>query len=119
MTEFSSVDEFENDLRKPRKKYRHIDEDLGRFCKVLSAELPNHLNGTYQISIWDHNVECPIYKVKHFRSTDLKGKGSRSGFRIIYAYGGGNDKVTLIEIYHKNKKPKEDQDRILKYFAKK
>ncbi|MBK5191559.1 MAG: hypothetical protein JJE19_08725, partial [Methanosarcinales archaeon] len=36
MTEFSSVDEFKNDLRKLRKKYGHIDEDLGRFCKVLS-----------------------------------------------------------------------------------
>lgn len=119
MSKCFQVVEFENDIRKLKRKYRHIYEDVERFCKVLAVELPKSLNGTYQITSCDHNVGCHIYKVKHFRSTDLMGKGSRSGFRIIYAYKEGNDKVTLLEIYHKNKKQNEDRARILKYCPKK
>jgi mRNA-degrading endonuclease RelE of RelBE toxin-antitoxin system len=83
----------------------------------LEATLPNHLNGTFQISDLGQDVKVPVYKVKHFRCKALKGKGVKSGIRVIYAYEEYKDMVTLIEIYHKNKKENEDRDRILKYFT--
>jgi len=80
-------------------------------------ELPNHLPGTFRISGLGEEVKVPIYKLKHFRCKSLKGKGSRSGIRVIYAYQQDKDKVTLIEVYHKNKQENENRERILKYFA--
>lgn len=118
MTEFLQVDEFQKDLKKLNKKFKSLNDDLkNNFCDVLEAELPNHLPGTIQISGLGEDVKVPIYKVKHFRCKSLKGKGSRSGIRVIYAYEWDEDKVTLIEIYYKNKKQNHDKKRILKYFT--
>ena len=49
----------------------------------------------------------PIYKVRHFRCKALKGKGSRSGIRVIYAYEQDKALVTLIEVYHTMKVNRE------------
>lgn len=83
MIDVQTLPEFDNDIKKLRKKYRHIEEDFDIFLKALRVELPNHLQGTIRISGLGYKVTTPIYKVLHFRSRDLKGKGSRSGFRII------------------------------------
>ncbi len=106
-------------LKKLNKKYKSLNNDLkNNFCEVLDLELPHHLPGTFQISGLGEEVKVPIYKLKHFRCKSLKGKGSRSGIRVIYAYDNDEDKVTLIEIYYKiNEKQNHDKKRILKYFS--
>ncbi len=116
MTEFLQVDEFKKDLKKLNKKYKSLNNDLkSNFCEVLDSELPNHLPGAFRISGLGEEVKVPIYKLKHFRCKSLKGKGSRSGIRVIYAYEQDKDKVTLIEMYHKSKQENENRERILKY----
>ena len=116
MTEFLQVDEFKKDLKKLNKKYKSLNNDLkSNFCEVLDLELPNHLPGTFRIFGLGEEVKVPIYKLKHFRCKSLKGKGSRSGIRVIYAYDNDEDKVTLIEIYHKSNQENENRERILKY----
>ncbi|MEA1957758.1 MAG: hypothetical protein U9N01_05325 [Euryarchaeota archaeon] len=118
MTEFLQVDEFKKELKKLNKKYKSLNNDLkSNFCEVLDLELPNHLPGTFRISGLGEEVKVPIYKLKHFRCKSLKGKGSRSGIQVIYAYDNDEDKVTLIEIYYKSKQENENRERILKYFA--
>ena len=115
MTDFEEIPEFSRDLKKMHKKFRSIYDDLEAFEKALVSELPNHLSGTVQISDLGRDVKDPIYKVRHFRCKALKGKGSRSGIRVIYAYQQDKDKVTLIEMYHKSKQENENRERILKY----
>jgi mRNA-degrading endonuclease RelE of RelBE toxin-antitoxin system len=100
------------------KKYRHLKQDLETAKKVLRC-LPENRNLAVRIPDLGREVKVPIYKLKKFRSRDFKGRGARSGFRIIYAYERAENRVTLIEIYHKNKKDNEDRDRILKYFRSK
>ena len=119
MTEFLQVDEFKKDLKKLNKKHKSLNNDLkSNFCEVLDSVLPNHLPGTPRISGLGEKVKVPIYKLKHFRCKSLRGKGSRSGIRVIYAYENDEDKVTLIEIYYKiNEKQNHDEKRILKYFS--
>jgi mRNA-degrading endonuclease RelE of RelBE toxin-antitoxin system len=118
MTEFLQVDEFAKDLKKLRKKFRNIDKDLEVFIKALKSEFPYQLPGTVQISGLGEEISIPIFKVRHFRSRDLKG-GSRSGIRLIYAYNSKENEITLIEIYFKGDKENEDQDRIKRYFTSK
>jgi mRNA-degrading endonuclease RelE of RelBE toxin-antitoxin system len=118
MTEFLQVDEFAKDLKKLRKKFRNIDKDLEVFIKALKSELPNQLSGTVQIPGLGEEISIPIFKVRHFRSRDLRG-GSRSGIRIIYAYNSKENEITLIELYFKGDKENEDQERIKRYFSSK
>lgn len=115
MTDFYHVDEFEEDLRNLTKKYKHLDDDLENFKRVFVAKLPYTLYGSVRITYAGNEVKIPVYKARHFRSRDLKGKGVRSGFRVIYTYNEESDTLTLIEIYFKANKTNPDFDRIKKY----
>ena len=114
--EFEAVPEFPKEFKKLSKKYRSLNEDFEKFQKVLTKTLPEHMSGTFEISGLGANVKIPIYKVKHFRSIDFRGKGSRSGFRIIYAHVQDSQKIIFVEIYHKSNKTNHDEGRIKKYF---
>ncbi len=64
-------------------------------------------------------IEYPnIFKVRKFACRSMKGSGSRTGLRLIYAYFEKEDKIELIEIYYKGDKKIENTKRILKYYKK-
>ena len=56
------------------------------------------------------------YYNKKIASKSFKGKGVNSGFRIVYAHFENEDKIVLIEVYHKSDKEIEDKKRILDNF---
>jgi mRNA-degrading endonuclease RelE of RelBE toxin-antitoxin system len=113
-----AVPEFKKELKALSKKYKHLEADFKNFQRVLEKTPINFIPGNPRISDLGINVKTPIYKLKKFRSLDCKGKGSRSGFRIIYAHiiEEDDDKIIFIEIYHKNNQSNHDKDRILRYF---
>lgn len=117
MIQFKKVPEFAKDVEKLCRKYNHFEEDFELFKKALIASLPNHLRGTVRIAGLGHTVKTPIHKVRKFYSHDFKGRGAKSGFRIIYAHIQEDDCIFLIEAYHKNKQGNESRDRIYKYFG--
>ena len=57
-----------------------------------------------------------IYKARKFACKALKGRGARSGIRIIYAYVAQKDEIYFIEIYSKTDKENEDRERIKEKF---
>jgi hypothetical protein len=64
-------------------------------------------------------IENPcVYKAKKFACRALKGKGAKSGIRIIYAYFETEDRIELVEIYYKGDKENEDLSRILKHYKR-
>jgi len=113
---FEAVPEFRKELSHAIKKYRHLENDFERFKKALEINQPQEMRGTFRINSLGINVKIPIYKVKHFRSLDFKGKGSKSGFRVIYAHMNEEHKIIFIEFYHKNNTTNHDVKRIKKYF---
>ena len=117
MTDFDELPEFSKELRKLSRKYRSLPSDIKLFKKVLKATLPNYPPGTVRISGLGEEVQIPVYKVKNFRCASLKGKGSRSGIRVIYAFIEDDCRVVFIEIYRKNQKPNENRERIYRYFT--
>ena len=56
-----------------------------------------------------------ICKIKKFACKALKGRGSKSGIRVIYVFHCESCKVDFIEIYFKGEKENEDKDRIKEY----
>lgn len=122
MTKFEEISyrpEFKSDMRKLRKKYRTLEDDLETL--IETALYAYHKCGTsysWIVQLSGLGFTNPeIYKVLHFTCKALKGKGARSGIRVIYAYYAEEDRIELVEIYHKNQKDNEDRARISKIYG--
>ena len=110
---------FSRDLKQLLKKYRSLEEDLDVFVKAQlyayhKLQVDNH--GIFPI---DHlGIESPkVYKAKKFACKALRGKGARSGIRVIYTYLPEFDEIHLLEIYSKNDQENEDRDRIKRFLS--
>jgi hypothetical protein len=117
--EIRSLREFQKNLKKLRR-FRTLKEDLDIFIEKqlrLYHKLKIDNKGIVQIS--NLNIDYPkIYKARKFACRSLKGKGSASGIRVIYAYFEEKDCVEFIEIYYKGDKENEERERILRHYYK-
>jgi len=114
----TKLPEFEKDFKKLVKRFRTLDSDLENFIKV-QLQMFHKLNKDNQgiVEISGLGIKYPkIYKARKFACRSLKGTGSKSGIRIIYAYYEKEDKIEFIEIYFKGDKENEDRDRIKKLY---
>lgn len=98
-------DRFEKQIKKLIKKYRSLEEDLEIVQKYAIEAF--HIGGINNESVllvpkFDKKT-IQIYKVKKFACKALKGKGVKSGIRVIYAFYPDQLKVEFLEIYFKEK----------------
>lgn len=109
--------EFQKDFKRLLKKYRSLRDDL-ELVKIAAIEL-FHIHKLNNLSIFPVQGFCTeeiqICKIKKFACRSLKGRGSKSGIRIIYAFHYLNFKIDFIEIYFKGEKENEDKERIKEY----
>ena len=114
---YNAIDLFQKDLKRLLKKYRTLEDDL-ETAKRDAIEL-YHLKRIDNQSIFPIQSFCTkkiqICKIKKFACKALKGRGSKSGIRIIYAFHYQSCKVDFIEIYFKGEKENEDRERIRGY----
>ena len=114
---YFETDAFKKDLKKLKKRFRTLAEDL-ETVKKAAIEL-HHVHNLDNSSVFPipgvGTEQIQIYKVKKFACRTMKGKGARSGIRMIYAYHRELSKVVLIEIYYKGDKEDEDRERIREY----
>jgi len=111
--------DFMKDFKKLKKNYPTLKQDLKVFINnqlKLSHKLNIENSGIVRISGLSIS-EPKIYKARKFACKSLKGRGSYSGIRIIYAYFEDDDRIELVEIYFKGDKENEDRQRILKYYS--
>ena len=111
---FKDIPEFKKDIKYLLKKYRTLNEDLDVVMKDLNDE-PD-ASPPFSFRIENIRTETCIIKIKKIACKTLKGRGVNSGLRLIYALYKEENKITFIEIYHKNDKENEDRERILKHF---
>ena len=115
--EYRCHDRFEKQLKKIIKKYRSLEEDL-EIAKKFAIEA-FHLNKINNEAVWlipklDRKT-VQIYKLNKFSCKALKGKGNRSGIRIIYAFYPEKFEVEFLEIYFKER---DDSDMDYEFVAK-
>lgn len=114
---YNATDLFQKDLKKLLKKFRTLEEDL-ETAKRNAIEL-YHLKHVNNQSVFPIQGFCTetiqICKIKKFACKALKGRGSKSGIRIIYAFHCQSCKVEFIEIYFKGEQKNENRERIKKY----
>ncbi len=107
---FGELSEFKKDLKCLLKKYRTLNDDLEvvkRVLEIIPDERP-----PFSFRVENLGLETCIIKVRKIACKALKGKGVNSGLRLIYAYFPGEQKITFVELYHKNDKENEDRLRI-------
>lgn len=114
---YKNTSGFEKDLKNLLKKYRTLKSDI-EIAKKNAIEL-------YHIEKIDNDSvepipsfcseEIKICKLKKFACKALKGRGVKSGIRIIYAFYALTNSVEFIEIYFKGESENEDRRRIKDY----
>lgn len=114
---YNSTDSFDKDLKRLAKKFPSLLEDLG-LAKKTAIELfhikkinnqavfpiPNFCSETFQV--------C---KIKKFACRSLKGRGVKSGIRVVYFFDIQKLKVVFLEMYFKSDQENEDRERIREY----
>ena len=114
---YEASGEFEKDLAKLQKRFSTLPEDLEIAKKAAIQTYHLHQQdsgGIFRVPGF-HSEEIEIYKLKKFACRALKGKGAKSGIRIIYAFLRDPPKVVLIEMYFKEDKVTENRRRIRKF----
>jgi hypothetical protein len=111
---FYELAEFKKDLKNLLKKYRTLNDDLEVVKRVL-AVTPDE-RPPFSFPMDNLGLETCIIKVKKIACKALKGRGVNSGLRLIYAHFPDEQKITFIELYHKNEKENEDKIRIMENF---
>jgi hypothetical protein len=124
MNKFRTVHEheqFKKDLKKLQKKYRTLKEDLATSIKAqLFLFHKQKIDNKGIVRVPGLGIDSPpIYKARKFACRALKGTGSRSGIRVVYAYFEEKDRIELIEIYYKGDKDSEDRQRIKDLYSEK
>lgn len=118
-SEITRLPEFEKDLKKLKKRFPTLDDDLKVFLSVqlpLYHKLKKDNQGIVPIS--GLSIDQPkVYKARKFACKALKGRGANTGLRVIYAHFEAEDRVELVEIYFKGDKGNEDKERILKKYS--
>ena len=118
MIEFETIPEFNKEYERFCKKYHNFSSDFERFKLALRTS-PTKLGGVVHVSKLGNSVSIPIFKAKHFRCSCMKGKGSRSGVRVIYGYIESEGKIIFTHVYYKKNDDTDfNPDRLVKYFPK-
>jgi mRNA-degrading endonuclease RelE of RelBE toxin-antitoxin system len=112
--EIVELHEFNKDFKRLFKRYKSIDKDLEDVKKILML-FPDE-SPPFSFRINGLGIDTCIIKVKKITSNNFKGRGSNSGFRLVYAWFPEKRSITLIELYHKGEKALENRDRILRNF---
>jgi len=115
--DYCETDSFTKDFRKLLKRFRTPKSDL-QTAKRDAIEL-YHLKNIDNQSVFRiqgvGTEAVQIYKLKKFACKALKGRGSKSGLRVIYAFYREILKVEFIEMYFKGDQEIEDKERIREY----
>lgn len=107
---FNYLDEFLKDVKKLKKKIPSLKGDLENFEKFIPAvDFDN--NNRFITLKNDTQKGARVVKTR-LMVRSLKGS---SQTRLVFSFCIREDSIDFIEIYMKNKKPREDSERITDY----
>jgi len=111
---FEELPEYQRDLKQLLKKYRTLKQDVEDLKKTLEVE-PD-AEPPFSCRIEGLGIKTCMIKVKKIACRVLKGREVNSGLRLIYAWFETEERIVLIELYHKGEKANEDRGILKKYF---
>jgi len=115
---YDETKEFVRDLKKLLKKFPTLRDDLEVnkqyrielfHCKEIDS------GSIFKIQGVGNSDELKFFKVKKFQCRSLKGRGAKSGIRVVYAYFPNEQKIVFLEIYFKANQENENRQRIIDF----
>lgn len=112
MTTYSFFGSAERDFDRLQKKYRTLPVDLERFCKftLKLEEEKGFPSSNKNFALLKATESFSLYKAR-IPCSSLRG----NKLRIVYARHKQSIVFIVIELYPKNEKNREDQERIAAY----
>ena len=118
MINYDETKRFTRDFKKLLKKFPSLRDDL-KITKKYRIELFHckkiDSGSIFQIEGVSNCNELQFYKIKKFQCKSLKGRGAKSGIRIIYAFFPAKQKIVFLEMYFKAKQENEDRQRVMDF----
>jgi mRNA-degrading endonuclease RelE of RelBE toxin-antitoxin system len=118
MMNYNETEEFKRDFKKLLKKFSSLAEDF-EVNKQYRIELFHckevNSGSIFEIQGAGNTDELKFFKVKKFQCKSLKGRGAKSGIRVIYAYLPIDQKIVFLEIYFKTDQENEKKERIMDF----
>ena len=124
--DYGETPEFQKDFKRLLKKFRSLECDF-ELAKIAVIEL-FHIGIPNPQGVFEKKdiraifpvegfctEEIQICKIKKFACKALKGKGARSGVRVIYAFHTKILKIVFMEIYYKGNQENDNKKRIEMY----
>ena len=115
---YKKTEEFLRDFKKLLKNFPSLDDDL-EINKKYRIELFHTKNidsrSIFKIQGIGNISELQFFKVKKFQCKSLKGRGAKSGIRVIYAYFLSKQEIVFLEIYFKANQENENKQRIVDF----
>lgn len=100
-----------------KKSFPSLPEDFAIVKKAV-IEL-RHIKQINNLSTFEIpgflSPESSCWKIKKFACKSLKGRGVKSGLRVIYRWHESVSKVFLVEIYFKGDQENENRELLKKY----
>jgi len=121
MMNYDETEEFRRDFKKLLKKFPSLAEDLEVnkqyrielfHCKEIDSR------SIFEIQGVGNTAELKFFKVKKFQCKNLKGRGAKSGIRVIYAYFPTEQRIVFLEVYFKANQENENRQRIIDFINK-
>ena len=110
-----ALEAFQKDIKKLQKKYATLAGDIALVKKVILVH--PQARPPFSYTLQTAQTVSAVIKVKKISSRSFKGRGVQSGFRLVYAYFEKEERIVLIELYHKSKQANEDRERIKAFFS--
>ena len=112
MTKFSATQQFVKEFKKFSKLKQHqsLKKDIQTLKNIIIANPQG--NKRHFVTLKQQGV---FFVIKARLACKSLKKGTSTPFRVVYVYDKTLDCVTFLEMYHKDKKTREDQERIKKY----
>jgi len=115
---YDETEEFTHDFKKLLKKFSSLVEDL-EVTKQYRIELFHckkiDSRSIFEIQGVGNTEDLQFFKIKKFQCKSLKGRGAKSGIRVIYAYFPIEQKIIFLEIYFKADQSNENRQRIINF----
>jgi hypothetical protein len=112
--------EFKRDIKKLSKRFGTIQEDLQHFIDY--GVTPHHCLD--QPDPWIVRMsglgfaDPPVFIAKRVTCQSLRGTGSQSGLRVVYAWFADEGRIELVELFYKGDKKSADFDRIRRLYGR-
>lgn len=114
LIEYIQADTFQKSLKKLRKRFGTLVQDLevAKRSAIELFHLKNIDNRSIVLMTGYQHDELQVYKLRKFACQSLKGRGNRSGIRVVYAYHICERKVVFLDVYFKADRESENSEAI-------